>query len=198
MAGGSRGPNDPQRRERILDAALDVIAKHGAIKVTFRRIAEAAEVPLGSLTYYFDDMQDLLTSAFTRLAESVSSRYGALLAAARTPEEAREAVVEIICGKVWGTERNLLLSYELYAFAARNPEVREVMRSWMRASRESLARHFNPLTARALDALVEGFSIHNSVDPRPTDRAGVAAVVDAIANRRAHSDGGSTPAGWTV
>ncbi|MET8663904.1 TetR/AcrR family transcriptional regulator [Streptomyces tendae] len=195
MAGGSRGPNDPQRRERILDAALDVIAEHGAIKVTFRRIAEAAEVPLGSLTYYFDDMQDLLTSAFTRLAESVSTRYGALLAAARTPEEAREAVVEIICGKVWGTERNLLLSYELYAFAARNPEVREVMRSWMRASRESLARHFDPLTARALDALVEGFSIHNSVDPRPTDRAGVAAVVDAIANRRAHADGGSTPAG---
>ncbi|MFG3133988.1 TetR/AcrR family transcriptional regulator [Streptomyces tendae] len=87
------------------------------------------------------------------------------------------------------------LSYELYAFAARNPEVREVMRSWMRASRESLARHFDPLTARALDALVEGFSIHNSVDPRPTDRAGVAAVVDAIANRRAHADGGSTPAG---
>ncbi|GHA70759.1 TetR family transcriptional regulator [Streptomyces tendae] len=195
MAGGSRGPNDPQRRERILDAALDVIAEHGAIKVTFRRIAEAAEVPLGSLTYYFDDMQDLLTSAFTRLAESVSSRYGALLAAARTPEEAREAVVEIICGKVWGTERNLLLSYELYAFAARNPEVREVMWSWMRASRESLARHFDPLTARALDALVEGFSIHNSVDPRSTDRAEVAAVVDAIANRRAHGDGGSAPAG---
>lgn len=184
MAGNSRGPNDPRRRERILDAALDVIAEHGAIKVTFRRIAEAAGVPLGSLTYYFDDMQTLLTSAFTRLAESVSSRYGALLEAARTPEEAQQAVVEIICGKVWGTDRNLLLSYELYAFAARHPDVREVMRSWMRASRESLARHFDPLTARALDALVEGFSIHNSVDTRPIDRAGVAAIVSAIADRR--------------
>ncbi|MEW2263385.1 TetR/AcrR family transcriptional regulator [Streptomyces sp. NPDC047853] len=191
MAGNTRGPNDPRRRERILDAALDVIAEHGAIKVTYRRIAETAGVPLGSLTYYFDDMQSLLTSAFTRLAESVSSRYGALLDAARTPEEAREAVVEIISGKVWGTDRNLLLSYELYAFASRHPEVREVMRSWMRASRESLARHFDPLTARALDALVEGFSIHNSVDPRPTDRAGVAAIVDAIADRRPTGTGGS-------
>jgi DNA-binding transcriptional regulator YbjK len=194
MAGSTRGPNDPGRRERILDAALDVIAEHGAIKVTYRKIAEAAGVPLGSLTYYFDDMQDLLTAAFTRLAESVSSRYGALLDAARTPEEARAAVVEIICGKVWGTDRNLLLSYELYAFAARRPAVREVMRSWMRASRESLARHFDPLTARALDALVEGFSIHNSVDTRPTDRAGVAAVVDAIADRNAGAGGGATTA----
>lgn len=91
-------------------------------------------MPLGSLTYYFDDMQHLLTDAFTRLAETVSTRYGAL-------------------------------------------------RSWMRASRDSLAGHFDPLTARALDALVEGFSIHNSVDPRPTDREEVAAVVRAVVDR---------------
>ncbi|MET9772952.1 TetR family transcriptional regulator [Streptomyces sp. NPDC006367] len=181
MTGSTRGPNDPRRRERILDAALDVIAEHGAIKVTYRKIAEAAGVPL---TYYFDDMQHLLTDAFARLAETVSTRYGALLEAARTREEAEEAVVEIICGKVWGTDRNLLLSYELYAFATRNPEVRAVMRSWMQASRDSLARHFDPLTARALDALVEGFSIHNSVDPRPTEREEVAAVVRAVVDRR--------------
>ncbi|WP_432180470.1 TetR/AcrR family transcriptional regulator, partial [Streptomyces sp. NBC_00063] len=184
MTGTTRGPNDPGRRDRILDAALDVIAEHGAIKVTFRKIADAAGVPLGSLTYYFDDMQHLLTDAFTRLAESVSTRYGLLLEAAHTPEAAQDAIVEIICGKVWGTERNLLLSYELYAFATRHPELREVMRSWMQASRDSLSRHFDPLTARALDALVEGLSIHNSVDAQPTDRADVAAIVDGIVNRR--------------
>ncbi|WP_425838462.1 TetR/AcrR family transcriptional regulator [Streptomyces fractus] len=183
MTGTTRGPNDPHRRERILDAALDVIAEHGAIKVTFRKIAEAARVPLGSLTYYFDDMRHLLVAAFTRFAESVSSCHGALLEAAHTPEEAEAAVVEIICGKVWGTDRNLLLSYELYAFATRHRELRTVMRSWMGASRQSLSRHFDPLTARALDALVEGFSIHNSMDDRPTDREGVAAIVRAVATR---------------
>lgn len=183
MSGSTRGPNDPRRRERILDAALDVVAAHGAIKVTFRRIAEAAGVPLGSLTYYFDDMEHLLTAAFGRLAETVSARYRALLEAARTPAEAEAAVVEIICGKVWGTDRDLLLSYELYAFATRHPELREVMRSWMRASREALARHFDPLTARALDALVEGLSIHNSVDAEPADRADVAAIVHSVASR---------------
>ncbi|WP_411976740.1 TetR/AcrR family transcriptional regulator [Streptomyces sp. ICN988] len=66
-------PRHPPRRERILDAALDVIAEHGAIKVTFRRIAEAADVPLGSLTYYFDDMQHLLTDAFTTDREEVAA-----------------------------------------------------------------------------------------------------------------------------
>ncbi|MFJ3213326.1 hypothetical protein [Streptomyces flaveolus] len=79
--------------------------------------------------------------------------------------------------------RNLLLSYELHAFATRHPEVRAVLRSWREASRDSLARHFGPLTARALDALVEGFSIHNSVDLQPTDREEVAAVVRAVVDR---------------
>ncbi|GGQ19648.1 TetR/AcrR family transcriptional regulator [Streptomyces mutabilis] len=92
-------------------------------------------------------------------------------------------VIEIICGKVRGTDRNLLLSYELHAFATRNPEVRAVMRSGMQASRDSLARHFDSLTARALDALVEGFSIHNSFDLRPTEREEVAAVVRAVVDR---------------
>jgi DNA-binding transcriptional regulator YbjK len=57
------------------------------------------------------------------------------------------------------------------------------MRSWMRAGRDSPARHFDPLTARTLDALIEGLFLHNSVDPRPTDRGEVAALVDAVVDR---------------
>ncbi|SEB57926.1 regulatory protein, tetR family [Streptomyces melanosporofaciens] len=53
------------RRDQILNAALEVIAEHGAISVTYRKIAAAADVLLGSLTYYFDGMQHLLTEAFT-------------------------------------------------------------------------------------------------------------------------------------
>ncbi|MGW4733054.1 TetR/AcrR family transcriptional regulator [Streptomyces shenzhenensis] len=187
MAGTSRGPNDPARRDRIIDAALDVIAEHGAINVTYRKIAQAAGVPLGSLTYYFDDMRHLLTEAFTRLAESMSERYRALLDAARTPEEAGAAVVEIICGDTLGSPRELLLCYELYAFAARNAALRPVMRSWMYASRSALARHFDPTTARTLDALVEGFSIHNSFDPTPTARADIAAAVTAVVAGARHA-----------
>ncbi|MEU7486949.1 TetR family transcriptional regulator [Streptomyces sp. NPDC042319] len=180
MTGSSRGPNDPGRRDRIIDAALELVAERGVVSVTYRSVAQAAAVPLGSVTYYFGSLQQLLCEAFTRLAESESSRYGALLERARTPQEAREAVVEIICGQQVGNERELLLSYELYAFAARNPELRSVMRSWMQASRAALSRHFDTRTARALDALIEGLIIHNSVDEEPTSREDIAVVVEAI------------------
>ncbi|MGW1024962.1 TetR/AcrR family transcriptional regulator [Streptomyces sp. NPDC002577] len=178
----------PARRDLILDAALDVVAEHGAVRVTYRKIAAAAGVPLGSVTYYFDDLHQLLTEAYTRLAEAVCQRYRDLLDAARTPEEAQEAVVDIICGGAWSSERDPLLTYELYAFAARNPELRTVMSDWLQASRNALARQFDPLTARALDALVEGFALHNHFDSSPTSRADIAAIVRTVADRHKHPE----------
>ena len=53
----ARRPNDPQRRERILQATLDTIAAHGIHAVTHRKIATCANVPLGSLTYYFKPLK---------------------------------------------------------------------------------------------------------------------------------------------
>lgn len=160
-----------------------MVVEQGAIRVTYRRIASAAGVPLGSVTYYFDDLQQLLAEAYTRLAEAVSRRNRDLLDAARTPEEAQEAVVDIVCGEAWSSERDLLLTYELYAFAARDPRLRAVMSNWLQATRDALARHFDPLTARALDALVEGFALHNHFAPAPTSRADIAAIVRTVAER---------------
>ena len=45
----SRRRYDPDRRNRIIEAALDVIEIHGVAGATHRRIAEAANVPLGRL-----------------------------------------------------------------------------------------------------------------------------------------------------
>ncbi|MFD6726091.1 TetR family transcriptional regulator, partial [Streptomyces sp. NPDC060131] len=46
------GHTDPQRRERILAATLDLIAEEGIARVSHRRIAQRAGVPLGSMTYH--------------------------------------------------------------------------------------------------------------------------------------------------
>jgi DNA-binding transcriptional regulator YbjK len=53
-------------------------------------------------------------------------------------------------------------SHKLYAFAARHPPVTTVMQHWMNGRRFALGRFFDPLTARALEALMEGIGIHNS------------------------------------
>lgn len=51
----------------------------------------------------------------------------------------------------------------------------------MAKSRAALERHFAPETAKALDAMIEGLTIHRSVDPQPADRAQVRAIVERLA-----------------
>jgi DNA-binding transcriptional regulator YbjK len=50
----------------------------------------------------------------------------------------------------------------------------------MARSRRALERHFDPGTARMLDALVEGLSIHRALDTEPHDPAVVTEAVDRI------------------
>ena len=173
--------NDPARRQRIIDATLAVIADIGTAATTHRRIAEAAQVPLGSVTYYFATLEDLLTAAFLQLAAESSAAFRARLESATDRAEACTAVIDIIANQIWAEPRTLLLSYELYAFAARHPPVSAVMQNWMDSSRAALGRFFDPLTARALDALIEGIGIHNSIDRAPLERDAIKTIVERIA-----------------
>lgn len=61
--------HDSRRRERVLDAALDVFAEDGVAGITHRKVAARADVPLGSVTYHFASLTDLCTRAFARYVE---------------------------------------------------------------------------------------------------------------------------------
>src|SRR3954452_720317 len=67
----------PDRHDRIVDAAIGVIAEHGVAGTTHRLIAAAADVPLGSLTYHFTGLDDLRAQAFARFAERMAETYEA-------------------------------------------------------------------------------------------------------------------------
>jgi DNA-binding transcriptional regulator YbjK len=71
---------------------------------------------------------------------------------------------------VLGDARDLVLTLELYTLAARQPAFRQINQDWMAASRRALELHFDPNTARQLDALIEGLSIHRALAPQPHGR----------------------------
>jgi DNA-binding transcriptional regulator YbjK len=172
--------HDPERRQRIIEAALQSIALHGVAGTSHRRIAELADVPLGSMTYHFSGMDEVLVAAFSAFTSGVAARYIEVLDAAASLEQAREAVVDIICGEVWVTPASLLLTHELYAYASRNADVRQVQQAWMACSRQALQRHFDARTARALDAFIEGAIIHNAASSDLLSRAEVRRIVGLL------------------
>jgi len=171
---------DPERRDRIIKACLDVIAETGVAGTSHRKVAEAADVPLGSMTYHFSGMNDLLHEAFSRFAQTASKQFEERIAAAHNADTAKQAIADAITHVVLSNQRDLVLTHELYTLAARDPAYRDITNAWMARSRRTLETYFDPTTARILDALVEGLSIHRALDNEPQDRAIVTAAVERI------------------
>ncbi|TFV56885.1 TetR family transcriptional regulator [Geodermatophilus sp. DF01-2] len=158
---------DPDRRERLIATALDVIAEHGVEGATHRAIARVADVPLGSTTYHFSSLDELLAAAFTVHGEQVAGALEEWMRAAPDQQAALDALARHLAEDLLGNERTLVLAVELYVAAARRPALRAVTQDWMVRSRRALELHFDPVTARELDALVEGLVLHQflSTDP---------------------------------
>lgn len=178
---------DPERKSRIIDATLGVIAEHGVAGTTHRRIAAAADVPLGSLTYHFSGLDDLLEQAFTRHAERMSPLYEAHFDGVQSQTDLIDAVTglmhELTSSGTGDDAHDWAISYELYLAALRNPALRNVTESWMRRSRAVLERFVDPLTARGVDAVIEGLVMHMTLStvsfPRAETRAIVARMLGA-------------------
>ncbi|WP_053162148.1 TetR/AcrR family transcriptional regulator [Pseudomonas sp. P1.8] len=67
-----------QRRQDILDAAMRIVVRDGVRAVRHRAVAAEAQVPLSATTYYFKDIDDLLTDTFAQYVER-SAAYMAKL-----------------------------------------------------------------------------------------------------------------------
>jgi DNA-binding transcriptional regulator YbjK len=158
---------DPDRKERLIDTTIEVIAEHGVAGTTHRRVAAAADVPLGSLTYHFAGLNDLLALAFRRHAERMSAVYEAHFHGVRTAEQFVDAVTDLIHGAAGADARDWAIAYELYLAALREPALRSITESWMRTSRAVLERFVDPLTARGVDALIEGLVMHQTLSTGP-------------------------------
>jgi DNA-binding transcriptional regulator YbjK len=136
------------------------------------------------MTYHFAGMDELLHEAFSRFAQSVSAQFEQRMTTATDLASAKRAVAELITEDVFDSQRDLVLTHELYTLAARDPAYRAVTNAWMTRSRAALQRHFDPRTARLLDALIEGLTIHRALDTEPPDESLVADAIERIADRR--------------
>ncbi len=100
-------PSQRARRERILDAAVDLAAEGGYDAVQMREVAERAEVALGTLYRYFPSKTHLLVSAMGRTFAQLRDNARADTGAAGTP---RERVYRVVAAVTRFLGRNRRLS----------------------------------------------------------------------------------------
>ncbi|MFT4289337.1 TetR/AcrR family transcriptional regulator [Nocardioides sp.] len=88
------------RRRLIVDAARDLIAEQGLATTTLREIARASGVSVGTVTYHFAGLDDVLADV---LRSEIESFYVPLAQAARDAESGAEAL-GIHIDRFFGTE----------------------------------------------------------------------------------------------
>lgn len=122
-------PNPPSVRERILRAALRIVATDGVAAVTNRRIAVEAGVSLGSVTYHFATQRDLLRESLRLFVEEETRRFGDM--AVQPCDQAVDltdltdlaGVIDHVVAAA-ATSSGDIAAYELYLQAGRDPELR--------------------------------------------------------------------------
>ena len=129
------------RREALLDAAVRLLARHGARAVTHRAVAEEAGTTHGAPRYYFATRSQLLDEALRRLAAAQVARVEALLRAPREPDpHARAArLAHELGGPLTGDRDETIARYELFLEAARRPALRPAIEAWGAAHTALLA-----------------------------------------------------------
>jgi AcrR family transcriptional regulator len=156
-----------QRIETILDAATRVLIDEGYAQLSTRKIAARAGIRPGHLQYYFPTKQavvrGLLERYLARATEAANARAGDL-----------DAVLDGILADQTGSE-GARFFWELWALAARDPEVAEAMRVFYRgywrnlvtallATAPALGRPRAERRAALLVAMLEGLTLFRSRD----------------------------------
>ncbi|MGM1062270.1 TetR/AcrR family transcriptional regulator [Saccharothrix sp. Mg75] len=146
-----------------------MIAESGLSALTHRAAAAKADVPLGSTTYHFADLEELLEAAVRLVARRNVARARRWADSLPPQADLCAELSDFLVLLATRHRRTGVLAYELYGAALRRPGLRAASTAWDDMLTEVFARHVPEQTARALTALFDGLLHQALVSPaRPT------------------------------
>ena len=171
---------NPDRRERIADAALELLGERGARALTFRAVDTRAGVPTGTTSNYFASRGLLLRGLAERIFERLTpspDRVAGIGARAEDPSAAAVAYVEDVARRLLEAPMLALALVELRLEAGRTPAIAEVVRPFLDAGQgDDAAFHERAGLPGGPDAVR---LLHHAID---------GLVLDALTGGRARDD----------
>ncbi len=148
-AATTRSAKREQTRMRMLEAVLAIIVEEGMRGVRHRAVAERAGVSLGTTTYHFESIEDLISSAFQfwrsrhtlagnpffhQLGEVLAGLQGRPPKGKQRREIARQVhklSVDYVCDQLTGKHQDRIVELAFYHESLRSSALRElVLKSW--------------------------------------------------------------------
>ncbi|MEK1943100.1 MAG: TetR family transcriptional regulator [Pseudomonas sp.] len=179
-----------QRRQAILDAALRIIVREGVRAVRHRAVAAEAEVPLSATTYYFKDINDLITDTFALfversaadmaafwdstevlLRERVAKQDGSIESRRVLADYIAAMAVEYVRQQVQERPSHLLAERAFQQEALLNPRLHDLVRSHRQILQQGATHFFEVLgsqepeqDAKLLTGIVERMEYQGLID----------------------------------
>lgn len=154
---------DPTRRERIARAAITVIAERGIGKLTHRAVAAAAEVPLGSTTYHFATLDDLLADALRVAAGDDVAQLREWTHELDHPNDLAAMLSDLVLHYLGPERSRTIVEHELYIAALHRPALRHLSTEWDAALMELFTYYTDEVTGRMLAAAFCGLLLQGVV-----------------------------------
>ncbi|WP_369212505.1 TetR/AcrR family transcriptional regulator [Streptomyces flavofungini] len=171
---------DPERRQRIIDAAIRVAGAKGIGGLSHRSVAAEADVPLGSTTYHFKTLDELLVAALRQANEGFAKAVAASGAFEDPRADLASELAALLGQWLAGERAGVELEYELYLAALRRPALRPVAAEWCQGIGDELAGRVDPVTVRALVALMDGICLQVLLTDTPYDEAFTAEMLNRL------------------
>ncbi|SDP94660.1 transcriptional regulator, TetR family [Actinopolyspora xinjiangensis] len=152
--GGSR--KDPGRRERIARAAISVVAERGIEKVTHRAVAAAAGVPLGSTTYHFATLDDLLAMALRQAAQDNVAELREWAEGMDSGVDLPALLTDLVLRYLGPERKRTVVEHELYVAALHRPALRSASTEWDAALRDLFTAYTDEVSGKMLAAVFCG------------------------------------------
>ena len=124
---------NPERRQALLDAAIEVLAAEGSRGLTLRAVDKAASVPIGTTTNYFAHRGDLLSQVMLRIRERLTpdpAGVQRIMEAGPTRDAVRE-MLHWLMERMRDNRSSGLALLELRLEATRRPELRAEMAGFL-------------------------------------------------------------------
>lgn len=142
----------------LVEAALQIIRESGVKSVTHRKVCSYAGVALGSSTYHYENLDNLILDAFSHYVETVSVGYEKHFEGATSDEELIDAVLELV-NTLTTDIGNAILQWELFAEAGRQDAYRLLARKWSQRARSAVERYVSSTTAHMLEVIWDGATV---------------------------------------
>lgn len=177
-----RPRRDPDRAGRIVAAAVEIIREAGVGAVTHRAVAARAGVPLGSTTYHFATIDDILEQALEQAIDEFKQRTRDWFDDEGARLDPAAAIVGF-CLRERGARGGSLVKsdFDLYISALSKPRLRPLAARWSKIVVDTYAALVPRHAAVAINGLLESYEIRAVVEGEGFDAEALRVIEAQIA-----------------